>query len=288
MERERSIPREQEEQRENFGRNVKIRAIFVRHGEKVPSTTTWTEDVLSERGIEESKRFGEKLEKKKAIKAYSSDTERTKETARLIVESSPTEKKMVQRVSKELGFYCSKEGNFVHEAMEIRKEIFGEDFDNLPEEEKRKRIHEADGRITNYYLSFNDKRPDPQTYSPVETAAMVARRVDLYIRMVDKLYSHSDIDLINVSHDFPLSAFLKEVMLRNVEGKIIRGFEKIEEIGGPIDFNEGFEILIQTDEKGEKSVKMIFRGQEYQIDMQRLKELVEIAKALEKTEKQEK
>jgi hypothetical protein len=33
---------------------------------------------------------------------------------------------------------------------------------------------------------------------------------------------------------------------------------------------------------------MIFRGQEYQIDMQRLKELVEIAKALEKTEKQEK
>jgi hypothetical protein len=113
---------------------------------------------------------------------------------------------------------------------------------------------------------------------------MVARRVDLYMRMPEKLHSGTDIDLINVSHDLSLSAFLKEVLTRNVEGKQIKGFNTIDEIGGPIEFNEGFEILIQTDNQGEKSVKMSFRNQKCQIDVKRLNELVEIARNLEKHE----
>lgn len=275
--------KEQFESKEKFGRNVKIHAIFVRHGEKGLSIITG-ETYLTKRGRKESKKFGKGLEKRKAIKPYSSDTERTIETVKLIVEASPTKKKMRQRVKKELGFYCLEGGDFIREAMRIKKETLGKDFDNLSKEEKEKRLRESDKRQTNYYLSFGDKRPDPGTYSPVEAAAMVARRVDIYMRMPEKLHFSTDIDLINVSHDLSLSAFLKEVLARNVEKKQIRGFNTIDEIGGPIGFNEGFEILIQTDNQGKKSVKMSFRNQEYQVDAKRLNELVEIAKNLEKEE----
>lgn len=268
------------------GRNVTIHAIFVRHGEKGVSVTT-AETGLSERGEKESIEFGRRLEERKAIKAYTSDTERTIATAKLIVEASPTQKKMRQIVKHGLGFYYNKEGDFVREAMKIKKETLGEDFNSLSEEEKSRRMRESDKRQIDYYLSFGDKRPDPKTYSPVETAARVARRVDVYLRMTERLYSESDVDLINVSHDFPLSAFLKEVLVREKEEKQIRGFDTLDEIGGPIEFNEGFEILIQTDKEGKKSVKMNFRNQEYQIDMERLNELVKIAKTLEEDEKKE-
>lgn len=274
--------KERVENKEKLGRNIKIHAIFVRHGEKGLSTITG-ETRLTKRGRRESKKFGRRLEKREAIKPYSSDTERTRETAKLIVEASPTKKKMRQRVKKELGFY-SKDGDFVREAMKIKKETLGEDFNSLSKEEKKRRIRESDKRQTNYYLSFGDKRSDPETYSPVEAAAMVARRVDLYIRMTEKLHSNTDVDLINVSHDLSLSAFLKEVLVRDLEEKKVRGFNTIDEIGGPIEFNEGFEILIQTDDQGKKSVNMSFRNQEYQVDMERLKELVEISKSLERAE----
>lgn len=271
------------EQKEKYGRNVKIHAIFIRHGEKGVSTVT-AETALSETGRRTSIEFGRKLEKREAIKAYTSDTERTIETARLVVENSPTQRKMVQRVRKELGFYYDKEGDFFRKAMEIKKETLGPDFNNLSEEEKRRRTRESDKRQIDYYLSFGDKRPDLKTFSPVETAAMVARRVDIYIRMAERLYSGSDVDLINVSHDFPLSAFLKETLVREVEGKKVRGFKTLDEIGGPIEFNEGFEFLIQTDSERNKSVKIVFRNKEYQVDVERLKELVDIAKTLEESE----
>lgn len=275
--------KEQFESKEKFGRNVKIHAIFVRHGEKGLSTITG-ETYLTKRGRKESKKFGKGLEKRKAIKPYSSDTERTIETAKLIVEASPTKKKMRQRVKKELGFYCLEGGDFIHEVMRIKKETLGKDFDNLSKEEKEKKLRESDKRQTDYYLSFENRRPDAGTYSPVEAAAMVARRVDLYIRMPEKLHSDTDVNLINVSHDLTLSAFLKELTIRDAEGKQVRGFNTIDEIGGPIGFNEGFEILIQTNNQGKKSVKMSFRNQECQVDTKRLNELVEIARNLEKHE----
>lgn len=274
---------ESKEYKEKFGRDTRLRAIFIRHGEKEISTTT-AETGLLKKGRKESKKFGKRLEKRKAIKSYSSDTERTEETARLIVEASLTKKKMRQKVKKELSFCYSEDGDFIRKAMNIKKETLGKNFNNLSKEEKKKRVREAGRRQINYYLSFEDRRPDPGTYSPVETAANVARRVDMYMRMPEKLPSGTDVDLINVSHDISLSAFLKEVLVRDIEGKQIRGFNTIDEIGGPIEFNEGFEILIKTDNQGKKSVKMSFRNQEYQIDTERLQELVGIAKSLEKTE----
>jgi len=150
----------------------------------------------------------------------------------------------------------------------------------LSDDEKQKRLREAGEKQTDYYLSFGDKRPEPKTYSPVETAASMAKMVDNYIKMSGKLKSGSKVDLINATHDFNVASFLKETLIREIDGKKVRGFEKIEEIGGGMEFNEGFELVINRKDKNNFFVKMLFRGREYEIDMPRINELVDVANKL--------
>jgi broad specificity phosphatase PhoE len=270
------------ESKEKFGRNVEVHGRFIRHGEKLELPDE-AETGLTKEGKQDSIDFGKRLEPKTAIKGYSSDTDRTKETIQLIVENSPTEKKMKQRIKDEL--YVNYSSEFRARIMEIKKRELREDFDEQSIEERKKRLAQCGIEQMNFYLSFKDKRPDEKTYSPVETAAQVARRVDLYIRMADKMHSGSHVDLMNGMHDVNIAVFLNEVMIRKVDGQKKRGFDSIQDIGGPIDYHEGFDIVTRIDENSEKTVKMIFRDKEYDIDLKRLGELVEIAKKLEKEEK---
>lgn len=265
-------PQEQEEMRntaedleQEKGRNVKVSAIFERHGEKAKSETT-AETQLTETGKAEGAKFGKKLPKRSVVKGYSSDTERTIATANLAVENSPTEvKKPRIKIDRDLGFYYDKEGEFfkdVRNAAEGASDLT--EYRNL----------QAD-----YYLKFGDKRPNPRTVSPVELAALMAKKVNTYISMADRLDSGSDVQLLNVTHDFNIASFLKEVMVlaRKEDDEPVK-FEKIEKIGGGIGYNESFEVLTETDAQGNKTIKLIFRGKEYELDTKRLAELVEIAK----------
>ena len=264
-----------------YGKNVKIHAIFLRHGEKETDMAA-TDTGLTERGRRESLEIGRKLDEKDLIKAYSSDTDRTKESAELIVFASPTEKKMKHRIEKELSFYYDKNGVFFNNLMKAKKEMLGNGFKELQEEEKKEKMEKYENWATDYYLSFSEQRPDESTMSPVETAAIMAKRVETYIKMADRLRSNSDIQMINDTHDLNLAAFLKEALVRDVNGQKIRGFKSIEEIGGSLAFNEGFEIIVENDEEGKKNIKFVFRGRQYELDFQRLNELSKIAKDVEK------
>ena len=264
-----------------YGKNVKIHAIFLRHGEKETDMTA-ADTGLTERGRRESLEIGRKLDEKDLIKAYSSDTDRTKESAELIVFASPTEKKMKHRIEKELSFYYDKNGVFFNNLIKAKKEMLGDGFKELQEEEKKEKMEKYENWATDYYLSFSEQRPDESTMSPVETAAIMAKRVETYIKMADRLRSNSDIQMINDTHDLNLAAFLKEALVRDINGQKIRGFKSIEEIGGSLAFNEGFEIIVENDEEGKKNIKFVFRGRQYELDFQRLNELSKIAKDVEK------
>lgn len=264
-----------------YGKSVKIQVIFLRHGEKETDTAT-AETALTERGRKESMETGKSLDKKDLIKAYSSNTDRTKESAELIVAASPTEKKMNLRLKEELAFHYDKKGDFVNKLMETKKEMLGQDFNGLREEEKKERIDKYENWATDYYLNFGGQRPDEGTMSPVETAAMTSKLAERYAKMADKVYSGSDIQLINDTHDYNIASFLKEVLIRDINGQKIRGFKSIKEVGGHLGFNEGFELLIENDNEGKKNIKLGFRGQQYELDAQRLSELVKIAEDLEK------
>lgn len=266
---------------DKYGKNVKICAIFLRHGEKEIDITT-AETGLTNRGKEESTEVGKRLNKKDIIKGYSSDTDRTKESVELIVAASPTEKKMNLRTREELAFYYDKNGDFINKLMKTKKEMLGQDFNGLREEEKKERMKKYENWATDYYLSFDDQKPDAGTMSPVEKAAAMSKLARKYAKMADRLYSNSDIQLIDDTHDFNLAAFLKEVLIRDVNGQKVRGFKSIEEIGGSLGFNERFEFLVENDNEGKKNIKLGFRGQQYELDAQRLSELVKIAKKLKK------
>ena len=134
-----------------YGKNVKIHAIFLRHGEKETDMAA-ADTGLTERGRRESLEIGRKLDEKDLIKAYSSDTDRTKESAELIVSASPTEKKMKHRIKKELGFYYDKNGVFFNNLIKAKKEMLGQGFKELPEEEKKEKMEKYENWATDYYI----------------------------------------------------------------------------------------------------------------------------------------
>jgi len=229
------------------GKNVQIHLIFLRHGDKDKDGS------LTEEGKKEATDFGEKLEGKDAIKGYSSPVPRALETVERVIAGAPHGKKLTTRIRTELGIRpCSKD--FFKKFREKENEGFGE--------------------AAEWYLSYGEQKPDAETSSPHEIAEDLAFALDRFIRMSDRLNSGSNIDLVNGTHQSMPEALLKEIMVREKEGKKIVGFEKLEEIGGALQPTESMEFLIKTDGSGEKELKLYFRGHEYDLDMNIINKLV--------------
>ena len=263
-----------------YGENITLYIDIVRHGEKRNDPDDPDTDLTLE-GREQSFENGKLREKRDFIKLYSSNTKRTRDTSRFIAEGSPTEKKGTLRNKKGLLFMYDGNGQFLKDVMKIKKDILGENYKDLPKDEIDKRLRQLTNEQMDYYVSYGDKRPDPETHSPVETAANMAKLIDHYVKMSKEFKSGSNVEFVNATHDFNIAAFLKEVLIREVDGKKVKGFQKIEEIGGGMEFNEGFEIIVNRKNTKDISFKMLFRGQECEIDMQRFDELLEIANKLE-------
>lgn len=263
------------------GCNVEIHAIFNRHGEKETSTIS-ADTVLTPEGEIDSVNFGRDLKKRTAIKEAHSDTPRTERTNELALDNSPTEKKLKSRVRKELAFHYDQNGSFFKELMEIKKSVLGADFEGQSKQEKQKRIREANELETNKYLSYGENRPDLKTYSPAETASQIAYLIEHYIKMPRKLDSGTKLDYLNGTHDLIIASFLKYTMIREVSDKKITGFDKIAEIGGPIEYNEVFEVLIKTDWSGEPNTpQILFRNKKYDIDKKAFKDLLDVYERIE-------
>ncbi len=233
---------------ERFGRNVAIHAIFVRHGEK------GEEGELTDEGTRQASAFGSGLGNKDAIKGYSSPVRRTVETVEQIIENSPHDKKLETRIRTEIGIPRS-------------SREFSERFKDL--EKKGPDV------AAEWFLHFGRQEPDAETASPHEVAESFAYLIVKYLKMADKLYSGSNIDLINGTHQGLPEALLKEVLKRKIDDKEVVGFQKLEDIGGALQFTEAMEFMIKTGEQGGKTLKLNFRGREYDIDMAKLNALAE-------------
>lgn len=235
-----------EQQIEKFGRNVEIHAIFLRHGEKGEGGD------LTEEGKKQAAELGGGLSGKDAIKAYSSPVQRALETVEQVIEAAPHDKKLNTRVRAEIGIPPSSK-EFLERFRELEK--LGPDA------------------AAEWYLSFGTEKPDLETPSPHEVAESFAYILTKYLRMADKLYSGSNIDLINGTHQGLPEALLKEVLIRRKDDQELVGFQKLEDIGGALKFTEDMEFLIKIDEQGNKVLKLNFRGQTYDIAMDKLTEL---------------
>ena len=230
------------------GRNVTIHVVFLRHGEKGPSGE------LAPEGVRQATEYGEKMIPRDAVKGYSSPIQRVIDTVERVIKSAPHEKKLKTRVKAELGI-----PPFSKESAKRFSELEKDDAD----------------AAADWYLSFGSDKPDRDTTSPHEVAKTFAYLVQWYGRMAKKLYSKSEVDLINGTHQALPMALLKEVLIRRTDDKEIVGFDKVEEIGGALKPTEEVEFLIKTDEMGHEDIKVILRGAEYDINMQKMNALAE-------------
>jgi len=239
------------EQHEKFGRNVELRATFMRHGPKADASDVTGRSLLSEAGRESVKEAGQRLDAKSGgIKSYTSPVERAIETANLVIEEQKKKgaKIFKQRQRTELSLLPGSKkvyGEFESQT----KQNLPDDYDELQGEEKQEAFERAEDKALNWYLKFGDKKPDKETASPREIAAGVAKLVHRYVRMPEKLHSDSRVDLINTSHKGTLEPFLKETLLREStdstgEKTTVRGFDEVEEIGGGMRPSESWERLV--------------------------------------------
>ncbi len=240
-----------------------VEDVYIRHGEKAYSPVS-AETGLTEGGIIASREVGKSFPNFDMIKNYSSDTARTIDTVELVKEAAKTEKKGTLRLRDELSFHYDHEGQFLHDIMRIKREVFGDAYDSLEKSEQERLTAEATEKQTDYYLSFKDQRPDPQTYSPWETAADIAKLILEHAKlyMPSKKDADHKIQLLNGTHDFNLASFLKEAI----------GFDSIRDIGGGTKFNEYFTVTTNIDAKG-KSISLRFREKEYPLSVDQLREI---------------
>lgn len=250
-----------------YGDNTAIAHIhYIRHAEKGVSTST-AETGLSENGREQSISFGRALEERAAIRAYASDTDRTRGTGQLILDASPTKRKMGMQVVPELAFHYDRGGAFLKTAMAIKRETLGDGFGRLPPDEQARRVALSDARQIDYYLRQGISRPDPDTLSPLETAALICRLLNKQIEGAKEWAAGLEVDIINISHDFVIAATVQA----------LTGHSTLKEMGGTVAYLEGFEVLIVT---GQAPV-LIFRGQKYPIALLEMEGLVQIGEALD-------
>ena len=180
------------ESKEN-GRNVHIRAKFVRHGEK----SSFDGD-LTEKGVEGAKKYGREFEPlKDRVKGFYSHIKRSKDTLENITQEIDTEKKYKSRPRNDLILNDPGEMPWSEDSLRKYKELVKAGDESA---------------ALDWYLSYGDRRPDAETISPKEAAARLAGLIEKYVRMVSKLKNGSSVDFVHISHSGTIEPFLQQVI----------------------------------------------------------------------------
>ena len=207
---------------ELFGRNVEIRARFLRHGSKDPETGRLTEE-----GASASQEYGGQLTPsaegdKYILKGYTSEVERAQETTNAIIEKVNTNRKGRARVRLELG---EKETD-----AEMSTDALSLPYSKYIKQSRR------------------EEKIRGKTISLHQLAQRVAGQIDHFIKMSKRLKSDSRADLINITH-FPwLAAFIKEAFGQEIEKEKNQAKRKeIENKITDLGSLDGFELIIKRD-----------------------------------------
>lgn len=208
---------------EGFGRNIEIRAFFLRHGAKYEESGGLTQE-----GKQASGKFGEEFEPisagdKYLLKAYTSEIGRSKDTADEIVRNVNTERKGYTRIKLELGKTEEEDIRLPNTTL------------NLPYSEYVKlNRQEIKGKAES--LSFHG------------VAQRVADQIEHFIELSKRLKNDSKVDLLNVSHLPWISAFVKEAIGQEIEKESDPARrQELENKIISLDYLDGFELIIKRD-----------------------------------------
>lgn len=222
------------------GDNVKMRVFFGRHSNYDQGTGH-----LNKEGKVTAEAFGKDFIPLGEgglyiMKGYSSEFDRAKETLSEIIKNSSAERVGTEKMNSKLG--------------SLSDDFYIKDLNTFIEKG-----------------AYQDKE---RTITVKELAQDVAERLKIFIEMSKRLYSNSQVDLLNITHLPWLLCFLKELNLEKLEEVNPRGNNFVERIGGSINYVEGFEILIDRKSTDEFSLTLKFRNQEVKIPYEKINSLL--------------
>jgi len=235
-----------------YGRNVEIHLVVGRHAKNPEQAQEWGEGYIPLSSV---------------VKGYSSRADRAQVTIARVVDSVDAST-FAQGYNKSV----RDELNNINISDEMRDEVT--------------RITKLNGYTEGIQYYLDHGHEDLQATDPVIAAAELAKRVDRFQRMPDRLRSNSRIEPIVITHGGKLEAFLREVLvITDEDGNSKTGFRHLDEIGGALRETENFELFIRTNEQGEKRVECLFRRKAYTLDQKRIIDLLALLpKAVEEGE----
>src|SRR3989339_665562 len=239
--------RELEVSPEQIGRNVEIRLIFMRHGEKDPINRE--NGLLTERGKEQFQEFAEEElgDPNRTLVCYGTEIPRTAQSCLEALKTSGAQVKVYPEPLDELDMRIGEQNQKDRKTRFSR--AFLETMKGMPV-----------GHNVRQYLGYGRQRPDPDTYSPQEFAGGVAKVILNYETKVGRITSGKKTDVLLVSHDFVLSSFIQEVLGE----KFTAEHPTLEPAGY-------FEVLIKTDGQGQHSMEGVYQGRHFNFDPEVLK-----------------
>ena len=275
------------------GKDVHEIITCMRHGPKEGINTTLSEK--AEENIQKS--VGDFNLAKDGIKIFTSESkpERCQETGKIISKLLKDYKREQRTVRPLTGL---KESFTTEKEEESFKKVVNsflpENYEILPLDEKRKAERQMENKIMVYFLEDSFPKLIEQLerergeafpsrmekFSHLETASRFAEWTELYINASKWLPNKTEINLINVSHEFNLMGFLKEAMIfeDGIRAKGLKAKKFLEKIGGSIEPAEFFEIDVKREDKDNFTISLKFRGKNYNLDFSRIEELTELAK----------
>jgi len=168
---------------------------------------------------------------------------------------------------------------------EIYNANLPENFESLSDEEKVEAQAKAQIAVTEHVLGLTG--PEADQYRK-EAAGSLAYLITHYQEVVHRLKSGTKTLLPAGSHGGFVEFLMKAALVRkDAEGKKIRGFSTLNEIGGPHSPSEAFTVGVATDRSGnDKPLKFTFDETnrpdlgEMELDAKTVKELAEFYKEL--------
>lgn len=255
-------------------KNIEMTIHLVRHEEKAKDGS------LSPRGYDRAKALAPSFGFSENVKTYTSTAPRVVQTAEALHEGAEIKNLMNSRTRHELSIATlqNPKADFSPFFRDVLRKRLAEAHQE-PEEVREQKIREAEARTMQEWLAFGDTQPDEETSSPEMVAGAVASHVLQQIEMADRLKSDSKVDLLNVTHEFMLAAFVKYfVQGTDQEGKPIAG-EAIMRDKKSIHYLEDIKIRVKIDDKGEKKVVVEMGADTHVLRMDTLAELAEKYKA---------
>lgn len=166
----------------------------------------------------------------------------------------------------------------------LLNKLYGENIklEDLSASEQAHIAENAEAPVVREWLDDSNSEL-ARLYPADEAAAQFALLVRRNINMVDRVKSGSNLERFNGIHraaSEPL--FMKIIILPNG-----RKPEKLEDIGGPLGLNEGWEVITKTDEKAEKRVEIVmyrvisgdnphYQKVSFEVDMSELNRLADM------------